>query len=50
MAKVVWPIVYLAFNIISPKNITNLFENKIAGVIRKKEHIRVSVSAFLWAL
>jgi hypothetical protein len=31
MAKVVYRIVYMDFNIIPPKNINNLFENWLAG-------------------
>jgi hypothetical protein len=41
----------MAFNIIPPKNINNLFGNWLAGVIKKeKAQIRVGVCALLWAL
>jgi hypothetical protein len=51
LAKVVWRIVHMAFNIIPPKNITNLFGNWLAGVVKKdKVQIRVGVCALLWAI
>ena len=51
MAQVIWRIVYMAFNIIPPKNITNLFGNWLSGVTKKdKSNIRVGVCALLWAI
>jgi hypothetical protein len=51
LAKVVWRIVHMAFNIIPPKNITNLFGNWLAGVVKKdKVQIRVGLCALLWAI
>jgi hypothetical protein len=38
LAKVVWRIVHMAFNIIPPKNITNLFGNWLAGVVKKDKY------------
>jgi hypothetical protein len=41
----------MAFNIIPPTNITNLFGNWLAGVAKKdKAQIRVGVCALLWAI
>jgi fructose-specific phosphotransferase system IIC component len=49
LARVVWHIVYMAFNISPPKNITNLFEKWLVGV-EKKAEIRVGVCALLWVI
>jgi cellulose synthase/poly-beta-1,6-N-acetylglucosamine synthase-like glycosyltransferase len=51
IAKIVWRIVYMAFNIIPPANITNLFGNWLAGVEKKdKVQIRVGICGLLWAI
>ena len=51
LAKMVWRIVHMAFNIYPPKNITNLFGNWLRGVAKKlKAQIRVGVCALLWAI
>jgi hypothetical protein len=48
IAKIVWRLVHMAFSIIPPKNIKNLFGNFLAGVLKKeKAHIRVGACAFL---
>ena len=50
-AKILWRIIHMAFNIPSPKNITNLFGNWLYGVPKKeKVQIRVGVCALLWAI
>jgi hypothetical protein len=50
-AKIVWRIVYMAFNICPPANITNLFGNWLGGVPKyDKVQIRVGVCALLWAI
>jgi hypothetical protein len=42
-----WQVVYMAFNITPPSNITNLFGNWLNEVAKKyKGHIRVGVCAF----
>jgi hypothetical protein len=51
LAKIVWQIVYMAFNITPPTNITNMFGNWLSGVAKvNKAHIRVGVCALLWAV
>ena len=51
MAKIIWQIVYMTFNIIPPTNITNMFGNWLHGVPKKdKSDIRVGVCALLWAI
>ena len=47
----VWRTVHLAFSIIPPTNITNLFGNWLSGVAKaEKVQIRVGVCALLCAL
>jgi hypothetical protein len=49
--KMIWRIIYMAFNIPPPSNITNMFGNWLNGVAKKdKVHIRVGVCALLWAI
>jgi hypothetical protein len=51
LARVVWRIVHMSFNISPPKNITNLFGNCLEGVEKKeKAQIRVRVCALLWVI
>jgi hypothetical protein len=51
MAKIVWRITHMTFNIVPPTNITNLFRNWLHGVSKKdKIQIRVGACAILWAL
>jgi hypothetical protein len=51
LAKIVWRIVHMAFSIIPPKNIKNLFGNWLVGVSKiEKAHIRVGTCALLWAI
>jgi hypothetical protein len=38
LAKVVWRIVHISFNLSPPKNIMNLFGNWLAGVDRKRAY------------
>jgi hypothetical protein len=40
LAKVVWRIVHMAFSLLPPKNITNLFGNWLAGV-NKQERAQI---------
>jgi hypothetical protein len=50
-AKLVWRMVYFAFNLPPPTNITNLFGNWLNGVDKKaKERIRIGVSALCWSI
>ena len=47
----VWRIIFMAFNIHPPTNISNLFGNWLRGVDKKdKVQIRVGVCALLWAI
>jgi hypothetical protein len=51
LAKVVWCIVYIAFNIVPPNNITNTFRNwlRVRGISKNdKGQIQVGVCALLW--
>ena len=51
LAKLVWHIVHMSFNLSPPKNITNLFGNWLKGIPKKNLNlIRVGVCACLWAL
>jgi hypothetical protein len=51
LAKVVWRIVHMAFNLSPLKNITNLFSNWLAGMVKKERaQIQVSACVFLWSL
>ena len=51
LAKMVWRIVHMAFNIYPPTSITNLFGNWLRGVTKKlKVQIRVGVCALLSAI
>ena len=50
-AKMIWRIVFMAFNIYPPSNISNLFGSWLRGVDKKeKVQIRVGVCALLWAI
>ena len=50
-AKMVWRIVFMAFNIKPPCSIANLFGNWLHGVDKKeKVQIRVGTCALLWAI
>jgi hypothetical protein len=50
-AGVVWLIIHLSFNLPPPKNITNMFDNWLAGVNKnERAQIRVGICALLWAL
>ena len=50
-AQIVWPIVYISFNITPPNNITHFFGNWLK-IIEKKELklIGVGVCAVMWAI
>jgi hypothetical protein len=51
LAKVVWWIAHLSFNLAPPKNITNLFDNWLTGVVKnERAQIQVGACACLWAL
>ena len=51
LARIVWRIVHMTFNLAPPKNITNLFGNWLKGIPKKFLNlIRVGVCALLWAL
>jgi hypothetical protein len=51
IAKMIWRIVFMTFNIPSPLNITNMFGNWLKGMAKKdKGHISVGVCAILWAI
>jgi MFS-type transporter involved in bile tolerance (Atg22 family) len=51
LAKIVWRIVRMAFNIIPPTNVTNLFGNWLAWVEKKeKVQIQFGVCALVWAI
>jgi hypothetical protein len=51
LAKTVWRIIFLAFSISPPSNITNLFGNWLSGIAKKDLiQIRVGVCAIVWAI
>ena len=51
LARMVWRVVFLAFNLIPPTSITNMFGNWSRGVNKKENvQIRVGVCALLWAI
>jgi hypothetical protein len=50
-AKIVWRMMYLAYNIPPPANITNMFGRWLNGVRKEdKQKIRIGVSALCWAI
>jgi hypothetical protein len=50
-AKLIWRMVYFAYNIPPPANITNMFGNWLNGVKKNdKEHIRIGISAICWSI
>ena len=50
-AKIVWRIVFCAFNILPPTNVTNMFGNWLNGVPKTdKDRIRIGVSALCWSI
>ena len=51
LARMVWRVVHLAFNIRPPVNITNMFGNWLKGVSKKLvAQIRVGLCALIWAI
>lgn len=51
LAKIMWRIVHISFNIASPTSITNLFSTWLQGVSKDvKVQIRVGACALLWAI
>jgi hypothetical protein len=50
-AKIIWRIVYFAYNLPPPSSITNMFGNWLYGVDKtSKCRIRIGVSALCWAI
>jgi hypothetical protein len=50
-AQIIWRMIYFAFNIPPPTNITNMFGNWLNGVDKgNKCRIRIGVSALCWAI
>ena len=50
-AKIIWRMIYFAFNISPPSNVTNMFGRWLNGVHRKdKARIRIGISAMCWAI
>jgi hypothetical protein len=50
-AKLVWRMVFFAFDLPPPSNITNMFGNWLNGVDKKaKDRIRIGVSALCWSI
>lgn len=50
-AKIIWRMVYIAYNIPPPTNITNMFGNWLNGVQKiDKDRIRIGVSALCWSI
>jgi hypothetical protein len=50
-AKLLWSMVYFAFDLPPPTNITNKFGNWLNGVDKKaKDRIRIGVSALCWSI
>jgi hypothetical protein len=50
-AQILWRMLYFAYNITPPSNITNMFGNWLNGVDKSyKKSIRIGISALCWAL
>jgi hypothetical protein len=50
-AQIIWRMIYFAYNIPPPSNITNMFGNWLNGVDKtNKGRIRIGVSALCWAI
>ena len=50
-ANIIWRMIYFAFNIPPPSNVTNMFGRWLNGVHRKdKARIRIGISAMCWAI
>jgi hypothetical protein len=51
LAKMVWRVVHMAFAIIPPTSIKNLFGNWLVGVSKhERAYIRVGACALMWAI
>jgi hypothetical protein len=49
--RIIWRMVYFAYNIPPPSNITNMFGNWLNGIDKKdKARIRIGVSALCWSI
>jgi hypothetical protein len=49
--KIIWRLVHMTFSLPPPKNITNLFENWLAGLNKKDaKQIKIGMCAIVWAL
>jgi two-component response regulator (ARR-B family) len=50
-AKIIWLMIYFAYNIPPPSNVTNMFGNWLNGVDKiNKRRIRIGVSALCWSI
>jgi hypothetical protein len=50
-AKIVWSMIYFAYNISAPINITNMFDNRLNGVSKNdKARIQIGISALCWSI
>jgi hypothetical protein len=50
-AKIIWRIVFFAYDLPPPANVTNMFGNWLNGVDKKvKAYIRIGVSALCWSI
>jgi fructose-specific phosphotransferase system IIC component len=50
-ARLIWQVVFAAYNIPPPSNITNLFGNWLNGTDKSdKDRIRIDVSALCWSI
>jgi hypothetical protein len=50
-AKILWRIVYFAYDLSPPTNITNIFDNWLNGVDKhSKERIHIGFSALVWSI
>jgi hypothetical protein len=49
--KIVWRVIYFAYNIPAPSNITNMFGKWLNGVSKHgKARIRIGISALCWSI
>jgi hypothetical protein len=50
-ARMIWRMIYFAYNIPPPTNVSNMFGNWLNGVDKKnKARIRIGISAICWSI
>src|SRR4051812_9467764 len=50
-ARIIWRMMFFAFDITPPTNINNMFDNCLHGVDKQnKSRIRIGVSALCWSI